>query len=115
MILKKINSWIHDSKEDTDLHYNKAIMSFHNFNKCYHGDKMICATHNNKSIDIGLSLRSNNIEFAQLMGMSDNKTNDIAQTSSVYKYIPYGDISDTFPYLTRRLYENWSFSKYLFE
>lgn len=112
---EKNNSWMHDSKEDTDIYYNKAIMSFYNFNKCYPGDKMICATHNNNSIDIGLSLKSKNIEFAQLMGMSDNKTNVIAQTSSVYKYIPYGDFSDTFPYLTRRLYENLSFYKYLFE
>jgi delta 1-pyrroline-5-carboxylate dehydrogenase len=31
----------------------------------------------------------------------------------VYKYIPYGGFSDMYPYLIRRLYENYDIMKYV--
>ena len=48
-----------------------------------------------------------NIEFAQLMGMSDILSGKVSKKHSVYKYIPYGNFNDTLPYLIRRLYENY--------
>ena len=48
-----------------------------------------------------------NIEFAQLMGMSDKLSEKLSKKHTVYKYIPYGDFYDTLPYLIRRLYENY--------
>ena len=48
-----------------------------------------------------------NIEFAQLRGMSDKLSEKLSKKHTVYKYIPYGDFYDTLPYLIRRLYENY--------
>ena len=50
----------------------------------------------------------NNIAFAHLLGFSDNLSESLAQKKyRVYKYLPFGSYIDTFPYLLRRLYENY--------
>ena len=36
-----------------------------------------------------------NIEFAQLMGMNDKLSKNIAKNYIVYKYVPYGDFTYT--------------------
>ena len=94
--------------EDTHHNYNEGILNFINLNKSK--DKLICATHNEESIKLALKLdkTNNKIEYAQLMGMSDNLSNDILKENKiVYKYLPYGNFKETLPYLIRRLYENY--------
>jgi hypothetical protein len=96
--------------EETHNNYNDGVELF--INKHIEGDEMICATHNYDSIEHIKKLidekELENIAFAQLMGMSDNYSEElISNEYKVYKYVPYGDFRETIPYLMRRLYENY--------
>ena len=92
-------------KEETDNNYNSGIYLFQELSK--EKDVLMCATHNEKSISIAKRL-NRNIEFSQLMGMSNILTKKLAKENyNVFKYIPYGNFRDTYPYLIRRLYENY--------
>lgn len=104
---------IYPSKGDTDDAYNEAIIySFQ------HRDNMAfcCATHNRESCIMLLELIKEhkvenhpNISFCQLYGMSDNLTFNLAtQGVRSMKYLPYGSVQNTFPYLVRRAHENTS-------
>jgi len=76
-----------------------------------------CATHNEAStlhlanlIDKG-TLSNNHplISFAQLYGMSDHLTFNLAKAGYyVAKYLPYGPVKEVIPYLIRRADENSS-------
>ena len=55
-------------KEETDKNYNRGIYLFQELSK--EKDILMCATHNEKSISIAKSINGN-IEFSQLLGMSD--------------------------------------------
>ena len=90
--------------EKTHQNYNNAINLF--LEKRQKNDMLMCATHNEHSISIAQGVK--NVEFAQLMGMHDNFSKNLAKNNVVYKYIPYGNFLDTVPYLIRRLYENYS-------
>jgi proline dehydrogenase len=51
----------------------------------------------------------NRIYFAQLLGMSDHISYNLAKHNfNVAKYVPYGPIKETIPYLIRRAEENTS-------
>lgn len=104
---------IYPTKGDTDDAYNEAIIySFQ------HRDNMAfcCATHNRESCIMLLELIKEhnvenhpNISFCQLYGMSDNLTFNLAtQGVRSMKYLPYGSVQNTFPYLVRRANENTS-------
>ena len=105
---KKYNI-LFDHIEETHENYNNGIKLFVNHYK--DKDKLLCATHNGDSVIIAMrhieENHLNNIEFAQLMGMSDILSEKLAKKHTIYKYIPYGDFNDTLPYLIRRLYENY--------
>ena len=109
---EKGQEWIATTKRETDDNYNGCILMFNEYNK---HDKLICATHNEKSCYLASSLNNKDIEYAQLMGMSNNLTQKLSSKNTVYKYIPFGSIHETIPYLTRRISENISFTKYLFK
>jgi proline dehydrogenase len=59
------------------------------------------------------SLKNNDqrVWFAQLYGMSDNISYNLAHAGfNVAKYVPYGPIEAVIPYLIRRAEENTSIS-----
>lgn len=105
----KKHNILFDNIQDSHDNYNKGIEYFINYHKKH--DKLLCATHNKTSTEIASSYIDNynltNIEFAQLLGMSDSISKKLAEKYNVYKYLPYGDFKDTLPYLIRRLYENY--------
>jgi proline dehydrogenase len=50
-----------------------------------------------------------NILFAQLLGMGDNITFNMAKAGfNACKYLPYGPVKEVIPYLIRRAQENTS-------
>ena len=108
---KKFNI-LFNTINDTHKEYNKAILFL--FNNMKKKDLLMCATHNEFSINLSKELFTNEkIQYAQLLGMSDNLSNELAKEYNVFKYLPYGDFNETIPYLIRRLYENYSLIRYL--
>jgi proline dehydrogenase len=104
---------IYPTKGDTDDAYNEAILyCFQNRDDL----AFCCATHNRESCIMLLELIKENkveghpnISFCQLYGMSDNLTFNLAtQGVRSMKYLPYGSVENTFPYLVRRAHENTS-------
>lgn len=60
-------------------------------------------------MDHGLSSNDNRVWFAQLLGMSDPISFNLAACGyNVAKYVPYGPIREAVPYLIRRAEENTS-------
>lgn len=105
---------IHVSKEATDSDYNAAI----DFCLEHIQHISIClGTHNEYSSQycavkmkkLNLDNKDNRIWFAQLLGMSDNISFNLAKAGyNVAKYVPYGPIDAVLPYLIRRAEENTS-------
>ncbi len=57
----------------------------------------------------GIAPNDSRIYFAQLLGMSDHLSfNLAAKDYNVAKYVPYGTVNELLPYLTRRAQENSS-------
>jgi len=108
----KYDKQLFSLKRETDVNYNKAIEYLINANT---SNKICIATHNRKSIEYALSLNGgNNISYAQLLGMGDKSTEYLLnKNKTVFKYVPYGNIFDIYPYLLRRLYENIDMIKYI--
>lgn len=111
---KNYPSPIQLDKTACDNDYNKAL-SFIIENI----DVMaVCAgTHNEESsllltelLEVNrISKNDGRIYFAQLLGMSDHITYNLAsQTFNTAKYVPYGPIREVLPYLLRRADENTS-------
>lgn len=107
---------IHASKEAVDADFDAAIVH------CIgHIDSIAfcAATHNEKSCQLvvssaqekGVSLNHPHIHFAQLYGMSDHISFNLARAgANASKYVPYGPVRDVVPYLIRRAQENRSVS-----
>lgn len=105
---------IHASKADTDTDYNTAIeYCLKHFKEI----AFVAATHNEASSklvaekmhEIGISPNHPNIFFSQLYGMGDNISYVLSSKGyNVSKYLPYGPVADTVPYLIRRANENSS-------
>ncbi len=105
---------IHPSKEATDKAFNDALQ-FCIDNK----DRLsfMCGSHNEYSNQYlaslihakGLKHDDQHIWFAQLLGMSDNISFNLANAGyNVAKYVPYGPVESVMPYLLRRAAENTS-------
>src|SRR5699024_3187033 len=57
----------------------------------------------------GIARDDSRVFFAQLLGMSDNISFNLAHSGyNVTKYVPYASVRDVLPYLTRRAEENTS-------
>lgn len=77
----------------------------------------VAGTHNEKSVQnlaekmkkIGVPEDHDHVFFSQLFGMGDNLSYILAGNNfNVSKYVPYGPVRDTVPYLIRRAQENTS-------
>jgi len=109
-----IPSPIQPDKLSCDNHYNSAVAyCINNIENI----SVVVATHNENSTlkaatlmnTMGLSPSDSRIHFAQLMGMSDNITFNLAHRGyNAQKLVPFGPINDVIPYLMRRAQENSS-------
>ena len=107
---------IHKTKKETDRDFNTAIeLIIKNIKNIY----IFFGTHNEQSTKILIKhmkktmIKNNDkrIFFSQLYGMSDNISYSLKeQNFNVVKYLPYGPIFESIPYLIRRLNENSSVS-----
>jgi proline dehydrogenase len=111
---KAYPSPIHDTKENTDIDYDQAVLF-----SIEHADRIaICAgTHNeNSSMKLAelmqqksINPQNKHIYFSQLLGMSDHISYNLANAGyNVAKYVPYGPVREVLPYLIRRAQENTS-------
>ncbi len=105
---------IQPDKKTCDDDYNEAVAFCLNHHEVI---TTFIGTHNEDSCYIAANLMkeqglANNIEkvyFAQLYGMSDNMTFNLANEGyHASKYLPYGPVKDVIPYLMRRARENTS-------
>ena len=105
---------INPNKEATDDLFNKALaFCVENREKI----SLVCGSHNEYSNQYlaglmnlhGLDHRDKRVWFAQLLGMSDNISFNLAKAGfNVAKYVPYGPVEAVMPYLLRRAAENTS-------
>lgn len=81
---------------------------------------VMVASHNEDTIkktltrmnELGLLPTENKVFFGQLLGMCDQISFPLGQAGfPVYKYVPYGPVSEVMPYLSRRAQENRGFMK----
>lgn len=105
---------IHPTKDATDEAFNKGL-AFCMDNK--QRITLMCGSHNEYSNQFlavlmarhGLKNSDNHVWFAQLLGMSDNISFNLAKAGyNVAKYVPYGPVEAVMPYLFRRASENTS-------
>jgi proline dehydrogenase len=105
---------IQPDKESTDKAYDKALTY-----SIEHIDRISIfnGTHNEASNrhlaalmqEHGIAKNDSRIWFAQLYGMSDHISFNLADAGyNVAKYIPYGPVKNILPYLIRRAEENTS-------
>lgn len=107
-----------ENKQQTDDSYNKAVQYIHEkITKEATNINLLIASHNNVSCALGMSLfdqHKKNIAFAQLLGMNDTLSKKCVQNGfKTYKYVPFGTLNETLPYLTRRLYENYDIIRHI--
>mgnify|MGYP001030498231 CR=1 FL=1 len=105
---------IYPDKTGTDKAYDDAV-SF-----CLDNiqDVAVCVgTHNELSCErvvekiaaLGIEANHSHVSFAQLLGMSDHISYNLAAAGyNVCKYVPYGPVKTVIPYLIRRAEENTS-------
>jgi proline dehydrogenase len=105
---------IHADKAAVDRDYDEALRF------CVaHIDRLavMAGTHNEQSSlllarlleEHGIARNDRRVWFAQLLGMSDNISYNLAEAGyKVAKYVPYGPVRAVLPYLIRRAQENTS-------
>lgn len=108
------DSPIHPTKEATDQAFNDAL-TFCVENR--QRTAVMCGSHNEYSNQYlitlmekhGIKHDDDRVWFAQLYGMSDNISFNLAKAGyRVAKYVPYGPVRSVMPYLFRRAEENTS-------
>jgi proline dehydrogenase len=105
---------IQPTKEASDRDYNSAL------EYCMEHIAtmgLVSGSHNEQSNILltqllskyGVSTTDDRVYFAQLYGMSDNISFNLAKEGfNVVKYVPYGPVEKVMPYLSRRAEENTS-------
>ena len=112
MYFYRYKSPINATKAETDREYNKAVEIFiDNID----GVEICVGTHNEESCRLLVEAMAArklpndhpHIYFSQLYGMSDNISFNLANAGyNVSKYLPFGPVESTLPYLARRAEEN---------
>ena len=113
---KGYKSPIQPTKEASDRDYNDALrFCVENIDTI----GLVSGSHNEQSnillTDListyGINPSDDRVYFAQLYGMSDNISYNLANAGyNVVKYVPYGPVEKVMPYLSRRAEENTSVS-----
>lgn len=100
---------LYETKHDTDEMYNHAAKVLME-NEQFVGD-VVFGTHNRESFD--LVKHSNNHYHASLMGFDE----PLSWNGTIKKmvYLPFGPLHKAYPYLLRRLYENPSIFRNVFQ
>ena len=107
---------IQPDKAATDTDYNDALVYCIDHNSEI---AIVAGTHNEESsrlltellIEKRIDPKNTHVYFAQLLGMSDNLSFNLADANyNVAKYVPYGPVEAVLPYLFRRAQENTSIS-----
>jgi proline dehydrogenase len=105
---------IQPDKESSDRDFNAAL---HYCIEHIDDISICCGSHNEQSSALlaqlmdekGIAHGDKRIYFAQLFGMSDHISFNLAHAGyNVAKYVPYGPIREVIPYLIRRAQENTS-------
>jgi proline dehydrogenase len=105
---------LYADKNATDEAYNEALRVCIG---ALNGLALCAGTHNDRSTLLlaelmernGISKSDSRVWFAQLLGMSDHLSYNLAAAGyNVAKYVPYGPVREMIPYLTRRARENTS-------
>ena len=107
---------IQPDKASSDRDFDAALRwVLHRIEKLH----LVAGSHNEDSnlklckwmAEAGLQPSDERVSFAQLLGMSDPVTFNLAAHGyNVAKYVPYGPIREAIPYLIRRAQENTSVS-----
>jgi proline dehydrogenase len=110
----KIESPVHDTPEATHSNYNRCVrMAIQEVATA--GAEVMIATHNQYSVemavrsmhDFGMKPSERGVFFGQLLGMADHLSYVLGRHKyRAYKYVPFGPLEETMPYLIRRAQEN---------
>jgi len=100
------------TKKETDHAFSNALDII--FNKKNNNLKSFICTHNSSDINKMISLYNKNPDLynyntyhASLYGFIKEDTKKIIDSGiKTFKYLPYGEIEDAIPYISRRIYEN---------
>ncbi|MDQ6786761.1 MAG: proline dehydrogenase family protein [Acidobacteriota bacterium] len=105
---------IQPDKAATDRDFNAALQyCIENVEEI----AFVAGTHNEQSVQTlarlmhenNIAPNHKNVYYSQLYGMGDNLSYVLAKNDfNVSKYVPYGPVQDTIPYLIRRAQENTS-------
>lgn len=111
------------SKHKTDKSYNYAIEMIIKHMKYNDNPKLkvIFATHNKTSVEIAINElqdlcqeKKQHVYFATLLGMGNHLSTITSEEGyNTMKYVPFGPLIQTLPYLFRRLHENLEISKHI--
>ena len=105
---------IHPNYQTTCENYDKVVGTILEEVK-KSGANIVVATHNEDSVittlqrmsEFSIPRNQGGVYFGQLLGMCDQVSFVLGQSGyNVFKYVPYGSISDVLPYLSRRAAEN---------
>lgn len=107
-----MESPIQNTKADSDTDYDEGVKYIIDHLRL---GALVAGTHNEQSceklvqamLDRGLAKNDERVWFSQLFGMSDNLSFNLAKEGyNVVKYLPFGPVKETLPYLIRRAEEN---------
>lgn len=107
-----MDSPIQNTKADSDNDYDTGVKYIIDHLRL---GALVAGTHNEQScrklvqamLDRGLAKNDERVWFSQLFGMSDNLSFNLAKDGyNVVKYLPFGPVKETLPYLIRRAEEN---------
>jgi proline dehydrogenase len=119
--MKEDKHVMHPSAQRTHAAYDRAMaecVALIAKSKGTRDIRLVVATHNAMSAGLGERIshaHKDKVMFAQLLGMGDVLSHDLSKAKQrmVYKYVPYGTLQESLPYLARRFRENVNIVKHI--